>query len=88
MPCPEFVYAASPAPSSEGVSDLVSSVARGTLHPYEQRGACTIKPGCRVLKDGVEYRVICVTRDGVVALGHISRGFAMYTHGSLCVEIA
>lgn len=47
------VYAASPAPSSEGVSDLASSVAPGGLHPYEQRGACTLRVGARVSKGGV-----------------------------------
>lgn len=82
------VYAASPAPSSEGVSDLASSVAPGGLHPYEQRGACTLRVGARVSKGGVEYRVASLSRAGVVGLSYLSRGFAFYTHRSACEVVA
>lgn len=79
------VFAAAPAPLSAGASDLASVVTPGRLHPNEQLGACTIKPGSRVLKAGVEYRVTSVTRAGVVGLSYLSRGFAMYSHKSVCV---
>ena len=52
-------YAAAPAPSSEGVSDLASSCAPGRLHPYEQLGACTpINVDCgRASQNAREYEL-------------------------------
>lgn len=46
-----------------------------------------ISKGSTVEKNGVRYVVVSISKTGVVRLGHLSGGFAMYSHVTVCREV-